>query len=99
MCIKGRATPWEMRTINKRSERAKELFILMLLPFQGEILVCNLSQGVALGYMLVGPSGRRLADNNKTKKIFAVDKKNCPWNVRRQHCSHLLEIIIVQIAS
>ena len=30
----------------------------MLLPFQGDIINLHYTQGVALGYMLIGPSGR-----------------------------------------
>ena len=36
----------------------------MLLPFQGAVFTCPLTQGVALGYMLAGLSGHYLADNN-----------------------------------
>jgi hypothetical protein len=42
----------------------------MLLPFQGDSFTNTLSQGVALGYMLFGLSGRRLADTNISKTIF-----------------------------
>jgi hypothetical protein len=40
----------------------------MLLPLQGDDFTNTLTQGDALGYMLIGLSGRRLADMDKNMK-------------------------------
>ena len=59
MCIKGRATPWvKVSQIPMRPARAKAL-IINAFALAGRCVIINPStQGVALGYVLVGLSAR-----------------------------------------
>ncbi len=60
MCIKGRATPWERVNVKSAPCKGKSIDSQTLLPFQGENCLCSYFQGVALGYMLIGLSGRQI---------------------------------------
>ena len=59
MCIKGRAAPWVYGLkIAKRPARAKTL-IINAFALAGRIGICDtFTQGVALGYVLIGLSAR-----------------------------------------
>ena len=60
MCIKGRATPWEKVYVKLTRCKRKRFRLSLLLRLQRVYPSAHLSQGVALGLMLVGLSDRHL---------------------------------------
>ena len=57
----------------------------MLLPLQGDFPNTPLTQGVALGWCLIGPIGRRYHYEHPFKKVAWIDHKN------RNHSAFLCE--------
>ena len=63
----------------------------MLLHLQRVLLCVHLTQSVALGYKLYGPSGRRIADNNDkmiVDELVIQLSQAMLASVRRERCKY-----------